>query len=143
MYLIEGSSRENNRVLIKSFLRFIASSKNLNQGLIEFSSQINLVEEIKDENLSREVSAILYYKNMQSRFLVSKIPKDWYEDQFYFSVIALLCTSLKYLDSNDQNLLFKCLKLMSLKYNSTQENTSIKDSNNIPNQAFLLASISD
>ena len=137
IYLVSGETKEENRVQIRYFLKCIADSGDLLQGLNKFKDSITLVKNIPNSSDKKEIQATLIYQDMQTRSVFTKIPLRWYPDQLSTSINALILASIQYFDEHQQNLLYKSLKNLSDFYYTAPNSKSVTASMTFPNKAFF------
>lgn len=143
MYSISDESKEDNRAQIRYFLQSISQSPNLEVGLKKFEDKLVILQTIETNSESKQIIATLLYKDIRTRNIITKVPNRWYPNQFFYSILALILSSINFFDDYQKQLLYKALKNLAAEYYSPRDTTSLNASNILPNKAFIEATFSN
>jgi len=80
---------------------------------------------------------VLYFKDMRTRNVMTKLPPTWFEYQLAHTVIALIKVTVEKLDDFHRECLKNSLKFMADKYESGVNPKEISVMVNLPNESFL------
>ena len=113
--------------------------KNVSKTRMDYESiksftQINIQE---TEPKSKVIEGILFFKNVSTRYVITKLPIRWYEYQLAHSIIALLCVSVKYMEAFQKDILAESLRYMIQEYEKGVDLKNFMNAYNLPNAAFL------
>lgn len=129
------------KINIKHFLGEFSKKNNYDLVINDFSKILNISETDMDARNSKSISAISYYVDIQTRKIYTKIPSVWYENQMFFSVIALILESQKFLSDHQKDILFKSFKKLDYYYQNSDDSENLKGANLFPNKAFVEATL--
>ena len=83
------------------------------------------------------IEGVLYFKDIRTRNVMTKLPATWFEYQLAHSVIALIKITVENSDDFHRKYLKNSLKYMSDKYENGVNQREINVMVNLPNEAFL------
>jgi hypothetical protein len=83
------------------------------------------------------IEGVLYFKDMRTRNVMTKLPITWFEYQLAHSVIALTKITVEKLDDFHREYLKNSLKYMADKYENGVNPKEMTSMINLPNEAFL------
>lgn len=83
------------------------------------------------------VEGVLYFKDMRTRNIMTKLPPIWFEYQLAHSVIALIKTTLELLSKHNKDYLRESLKYMVQQYEKGVDPREMRNMVAMPNEAFL------
>jgi hypothetical protein len=83
------------------------------------------------------IEGVLYFKDMRTRNVMTKLPITWFEYQLAHSVIALTKITVEKLDDFHREYLKNSLKYMADKYENGVNPREMTAMVNLPNEAFL------
>lgn len=85
----------------------------------------------------KEIEGVLYYKNVTTRNILTKLPAAPFDLQYAHSVIALTIISAKYMDDFHWSYLKKSLKYMVDSFKNGVDPKNMRAMATLPNEAFL------
>lgn len=130
-------AKGDDKSMIRSFLHKIGESKSFEVGMHDFKEDVSILTELDEFPVnSSSIVATLYYENMQSRVISTKVPWRILEDQFFASIVSLLVISLPKLDEYQKKILHIGIRNLSRYYYANLKDNSIKSSRVFPNDAF-------
>lgn len=101
-----------------------------------------VVAESSSASQGKKVRAVLGYKNVMMRSIQTSIPATWFQNQFLYSWLAIVHTSIPKLDDMMANRLQGSLKLMASMYLDDQADPGTMAALvRVPNQAFMDANV--
>jgi hypothetical protein len=83
------------------------------------------------------IEGVLYFKDMRTRNVMTKLPVNWFEYQLAHSVIALTKITVEKSDDFHREYLKNSLKYMADKYEKGDNPREMTAMVNLPNEAFL------
>ncbi|MDX2280492.1 MAG: hypothetical protein NW218_12965 [Saprospiraceae bacterium] len=83
------------------------------------------------------IEGVLYFKDMKTRNLMTKLPVTWFEYQLSHSVIALTKVTVEKLDGFHREYLKNSLQYMADTYENGVNPREMRAMVNLPNEAFL------
>jgi len=93
---------------------------------------------IQDGNPNgKVVEGILYFKDMRTRNIMTKLPSTWFEYQLAHSVIVLIKSTLELLDEFHRDYLRESLRYMVQSYEKGVNPREMRSMVSLPNEAFL------
>ena len=95
---------------------------------------ILIQEGIPNRNL---IEGVLYFKNMQTRDIITQLPSTWLEHQLAHSVMALIKSTIDILDDEHRGYLKRSLKYMSESYDKGVNPRDMRNMLNLPNEAIF------
>lgn len=142
VYYMSDDGKEMNRINIKYFLSEMEESKDFHLTLKSFSGMLTYTEEEFQNENYKSIIATAMFKDINTRSIHTQIPTTWFQNQLYFSIIALILGSIKHLDTRQQSILFKSLKNLSNYYQNSDNINSLNSAYVFPNKAFMEATTS-
>lgn len=139
IYYMGSDAKEMNRINIRYFLSKMEESKDFHLTLKSFAKQIEYKEEGFGAESYKTVTATAMFKDVNTRTIHTKLPTTWFQNQLYFSIIALVLASIKHLDDRQQSILFEALKNLSNYYQDSDNANSLSSAYVFPNKAFIEA----
>lgn len=140
IYFISRGNEENRQSIIY-FLNSVVSDNNFEKTISEFKKGVSIVNKVDDVTKIKSIKATLYFQNLQNRNIYIKLSLNWYEDQIFNSIIALIVVTESQLNVYEKVILEKALReLYKLYIESYKENT-LSNAKIFPNKAFMTATI--
>lgn len=134
MIQIISKNNEYERVLIFEFLNEVVNKEMNSAEIIDF---IEIpVTTIKNKSSKKNIEATLYYKNVNFRNILTKVPMTHYEYQYANSSFALLKHTLSTVKGIPEKHLINSLKIMRDSYLEVTNLDDAKVMVILPNQVF-------
>jgi hypothetical protein len=120
---------------IMEFIKNVSNTKMTTNDVEQFfPSGIS----IQDGNPNgKVVEGILYFKDMRTRNIMTKLPSTWFEYQLAHSVIVLIKSTLELLDEFHRDYLRESLRYMVQEYEKGVNPREMRSMVSLPNEAFL------
>jgi len=83
------------------------------------------------------IEGILYFKDMRTRNIMTKLPAAWFEYQLAHSLFVLIKSTVELLDEFHRNYLRESLRYMAQEYEKGVNPREMRNMVSLPNEAFL------
>lgn len=132
---IIGKENENISDDIMYFLKKISETDMKPKDIERYiPSNISIHEGIPDKKI---IEGVLYFKDMKTRNILTKLPISWFDHQLSNSVIVLTKVTVDILDDYHREHLKKSLRYMVEEYEKGVNPKEVKNMTTLPNLAFL------
>lgn len=134
LFVIEKKHEYVSREIL-NFIKDVSKTEMTQKDIDRFiPNGISIEEGI---STGKEVEGVLYFKDMKTRNVMTKLPVILFEYQLAHSVIALTKITVEKLDDFHREYLKNSLKYIADKYENGVNPREMRTMANLPNEAFL------